>query len=53
MIADLGPLRAAPRESLLALQVKDRRSGYTSETLVPASDAGWRIAEVGVDGLSA
>jgi glycosyltransferase involved in cell wall biosynthesis len=51
MIADLGPMRAARRASLLALQVKDRRSGYPAETLVRAADAGWRIAEVGVDYL--
>jgi glycosyltransferase involved in cell wall biosynthesis len=50
-LADLGPMRAAPREPLLALQVRDRRSGYPAETLVRASDAGWRIAEVGVDYL--
>jgi glycosyltransferase involved in cell wall biosynthesis len=50
-LADLGPMRAAPRESLLALQVRDRRSGYPAETLVRASDAGWRIAEVEVDYL--
>jgi hypothetical protein len=34
MIADLGPMRAARCESLLALQVRDRRSGYPVETLV-------------------
>jgi hypothetical protein len=50
-LADLGPVRAALRESLLGLQVGDRRSGYPAETLVRASDAGWRIAEVGVDYL--
>ena len=50
-IADLGPMRAAHRESLLALQVQDRRSGYPAETLVRASDAGWRIVEVRVDYL--
>ena len=44
-------MRAAPLESLLALQVRDRRSGYPAETLVRASDAGWRIAEVEVDYL--
>ena len=32
-VADLGPMRAALRESLLALQVRDRRSGYPAETL--------------------
>ena len=50
-VADLGPMRAALRESLLALQVRDRRSGYPAETLVRASDAGWRIVEVRVDYL--
>jgi glycosyltransferase involved in cell wall biosynthesis len=50
-LADLGPMRAARREALLALRVRDRRSGYPAETLVRASDAGWRIVEVGVDYL--
>jgi glycosyltransferase involved in cell wall biosynthesis len=50
-LADLGPMRAALRESLLALQVGDRRSGYPAETLIRACDARWRIAEVGVDYL--
>ncbi|GAA1523365.1 glycosyltransferase family 2 protein [Kribbella lupini] len=48
---DLGPMRAARRESLLGLQLVDRRSGYPLETVVKASDAGWRIAEVEVDYL--
>jgi glycosyltransferase involved in cell wall biosynthesis len=51
MVADLGPMRAALREPLLALQIRDRRSGYPAETLVRASDAGWRIVEVRVDYL--
>jgi glycosyltransferase involved in cell wall biosynthesis len=51
MIADLGPMRATRRESMLALQVRDRRSGYPAETLVRASDAGWRIVAVTVDYL--
>ena len=51
IVADLGPMRAALRESLLALHVRDRRSGYPAETLVRASDAGWRIVEVRVDYL--
>ncbi|WSF66338.1 glycosyltransferase family 2 protein [Streptomyces sp. NBC_01352] len=42
---DLGPLRAARRESLLALGLTDRRSGYPLEMVVRAADAGWRIAE--------
>ncbi|HEU4947539.1 MAG TPA: glycosyltransferase family 2 protein [Kribbella sp.] len=48
---DLGPMRAAPREALLGLALTDRRSGYPLETVVRASDAGWRIAEVDVDYL--
>lgn len=48
---DLGPMRAARREELLALGLVDRRSGYPLETVVRAADAGWRIAEVDVDYL--
>jgi len=48
-LTDLGPMRAARREALLALDILDRRSGYPAETVVRAADAGWRIAEVGVD----
>ncbi|MFG2653360.1 glycosyltransferase family 2 protein [Streptomyces sp. NPDC048436] len=42
---DLGPLRAARRESLLALGLTDRRNGYPLQMVVRAADAGWRIAE--------
>ena len=42
---DLGPLRAARRERLLALGLTDRRSGYPLQMVVRAADAGWRIAE--------
>ncbi|MFF1476433.1 glycosyltransferase family 2 protein [Streptomyces sp. NPDC058301] len=42
---DLGPLRAARREPLLALGVADRRSGYPLEMVVRAADAGWRVRE--------
>jgi glycosyltransferase involved in cell wall biosynthesis len=45
---DLGPMRAARREDLLALGVRDRRSGYPLETVLLAGRAGWRIAEVPV-----
>lgn len=50
-LRDLGPMRAARREALLALDLQDRRSGYPLETVVKAADAGWRIAEVDVDYL--
>ena len=46
---DLGPTRVARRLPLLELGLRDRRSGYPAETLVRASDAGWRIAEVWFD----
>ena len=42
-------MRAARREDLLGLAILDRRSGYPAETVVRAADAGWRIAEIGVD----
>nr|WP_202436981.1 glycosyltransferase family 2 protein [Streptomyces sp. SID5910] len=42
---DLGPLRAARRERLLALGLTDRRSGYPLQMVVRAADAGWRITE--------
>lgn len=42
---DLGPLRAARREPLLALGLTDRRSGYPLQMVVHAADAGWRVTE--------
>ncbi|MFE4818116.1 glycosyltransferase family 2 protein [Streptomyces sp. NPDC056704] len=42
---DLGPLRAARREPLLALGLTDRRSGYPLQMVVRAADAGWRVTE--------
>nr|WP_245791711.1 glycosyltransferase family 2 protein [Actinacidiphila rubida] len=44
-LRDLGPLRAARREPLLALGLTDRRSGYPLEMVVKATDAGWRVTE--------
>ncbi|MFE1172248.1 glycosyltransferase family 2 protein [Streptomyces sp. NPDC058773] len=45
---DLGPMRAARREALLALGLTDRRSGYPLQMVVRAADAGWRVAETEV-----
>ncbi|MFF4213247.1 glycosyltransferase family 2 protein [Streptomyces sp. NPDC001796] len=45
---DLGPMRAARREALLALALTDRRSGYPLQMVVRAADAGWRVAETDV-----
>jgi glycosyltransferase involved in cell wall biosynthesis len=48
-VHDLGPMRAASREGLLALKIGDRRFGYPLEMVLKASRAGWRICEVDVD----
>ncbi|MEV0135835.1 glycosyltransferase family 2 protein [Dactylosporangium sp. NPDC050688] len=48
-VHDLGPMRAARREALLALDLTDRRFGYPLEMVVRAAAAGWRVAEVDVD----
>ncbi|MFD5393197.1 glycosyltransferase family 2 protein [Streptomyces sp. NPDC127097] len=45
---DLGPMRAARRQALLALDLTDRRSGYPLQMVVRAADAGWRVAETDV-----
>ena len=47
-VTDLGPMRAARREPLLALPMSDRRFGYPLEMVVRAAQAGWRIAETDV-----
>jgi glycosyltransferase involved in cell wall biosynthesis len=46
---DIGPLRAAGRQSLLDLGQLDRRSGYPLETVLLAARAGWRITETDID----
>lgn len=43
-LRDLGPVRVARREPLLALGIADRRSGYPLETVLRAAQAGWGIA---------
>jgi glycosyltransferase involved in cell wall biosynthesis len=45
---DIGPLRVATRDGLLALEIADRRSGYPLETVLRAAAAGWRIAQCDV-----
>jgi glycosyltransferase involved in cell wall biosynthesis len=47
-LTDLGPMRAAGREALLALGIRDRRSGWPLEMVLRAIGAGWRIQEVPV-----
>jgi glycosyltransferase involved in cell wall biosynthesis len=43
---DLGPMRAARRDDLLALDLRDRRSGYPLEMVLRGSEAGWRFLEL-------
>ncbi len=45
---DLGPMRAARRESLLALGITDRRFGWPLEMVLRAAAAGWQIREIDV-----
>jgi glycosyltransferase involved in cell wall biosynthesis len=47
-LTDIGPMRAARREELLALGLRDRRFGWPLEMVLRAADEGWRIAEVPV-----
>jgi glycosyltransferase involved in cell wall biosynthesis len=51
-LTDLGPMRAARREPLLALGIRDRRFGWPLEMVVRAAAAGWEIQEVEVRELS-
>jgi hypothetical protein len=47
-LADIGPMRAARREALLALGIEDRRFGWPLEMVLRAAAAGWRIDELPV-----
>jgi glycosyltransferase involved in cell wall biosynthesis len=47
-VHDLGPMRAAQRDALVDLGLRDRRSGWPLEMVLRASAAGWRIEEVSV-----
>jgi hypothetical protein len=47
-LRDLGPMRAAGREALLDLGIRDRRFGWPLEMVLRASAAGWTIREVDV-----
>jgi glycosyltransferase involved in cell wall biosynthesis len=48
-ITDIGPMRAARREALLALDLRDRRSGWPLEMVLKAADRGWRVRDVPVE----
>ncbi|MGH3979683.1 MAG: glycosyltransferase family 2 protein [Pseudonocardiaceae bacterium] len=47
-VRDIGPVRAARRTDLLALEVTDRAFGYPLELLLRAGAAGWRVHEIPV-----
>jgi glycosyltransferase involved in cell wall biosynthesis len=47
-LRDVGPMRAARRERLMALGLRDRRFGWPLEMVLLAARAGWRILEVPV-----
>jgi glycosyltransferase involved in cell wall biosynthesis len=47
-LTDVGPMRAARREPLLGLGMRDRRSGWPLEMVLRADAAGWRIEELPV-----
>ena len=47
-LRDIGPMRAARRDDLLALGIEDRRFGWPLEMVLRAAAAGWRIDEVPV-----
>ena len=45
-LRDVGPMRAARRDDLVALGISDRRFGWPLEMVMLATRAGWRIDEV-------
>jgi glycosyltransferase involved in cell wall biosynthesis len=47
-LSDLGPMRAARRDALLSLGLRDRAFGWPLEMVLRAAAAGWRIGEVPV-----
>ena len=47
-LTDLGPMRAAGREPLLALGIRDRRFGWPLEMVLRAAVAGWTVEEIEV-----
>lgn len=47
-LTDLGPMRAARRDALLGLGLRDRGSGWPLEMVLRAASANWQIGEVSV-----
>ncbi len=44
-LTDLGPMRCAPRERLLALGLRDRAFGWPLEMVLSAASSGWAVGE--------
>jgi glycosyltransferase involved in cell wall biosynthesis len=51
-LRDLGPMRAARRDALLGLGIRDRRCGWPLEMVLRAAAAGWRVEELEVSYLA-
>ena len=51
-VTDIGPMRAARREALLALGIRDRGFGWPLEMVLRSAQAGWRIEEAPVSYLA-
>ena len=47
-LRDLGPMRAARRDALVGLSLRDRRFGWPLEMVLRATGANWRVHEVEV-----
>lgn len=47
-LSDLGPMRAARRDELVALGIQDRRFGWPLEMVLRAAAQGWRLTEAEV-----
>jgi glycosyltransferase involved in cell wall biosynthesis len=47
-LEDIGPMRAANRQALLDLDLRDRRSGWPLEMVVKAVAAGWSVVDAPV-----
>lgn len=47
-LRDIGPMRAAKRDALLSLGIRDRRFGWPLEMILRAARADWRVREVAV-----
>jgi glycosyltransferase involved in cell wall biosynthesis len=48
VVSDIGPMRAARRETLLGLGLRDRGFGWPLEMVLLAAGSGWRVREVRV-----